>query len=169
MKRFTLLLLVAFFNMHISGYAQQNISSIKTEVSDESVYLEDLSIDKNERKKFNSMYQAIKYGHNIVMLKINSVSINGTHVTYTSTVVRSEKGDCNIGDNIIIHRVRETTQNRSFKKEHRDGFIYLSFRKKDFINYKKTNNEWEITNSHSYEFGLAQRALARIKKDFPQL
>lgn len=155
--------------MPISGYAQQNIPLNQEAEFDELVYLEDSEIDERERMSFNFIYQALKYSSNFAKVKINKITIDGIHVTYLCTVVENIKGDCSIGDNINIHRIRETPKNPSGEREDKERFIYVSFTKEDSINFKKTSNKWEIISSRSYEHDLGQRALERVKKDFPQL
>lgn len=157
--------------MHISGYAQgasrRSKEEINADTEDETVYVKNTDVEKSERSTFNGMYQAIKYDDNIVLVKINNVTVDDIHVTYLCTVVENVKGKCNIGDTIIIHLICETRP-YSWEKN-KDNFMYLCFKEEPLINYKNANKEWEIINSHGYDHDIGRRALERIKKDFPHL
>jgi len=151
---------VAMTSSYAQGEASRHINDLS---EDELVYWEEY---KRGESGYNFIYQAIKYKLNFAMVKVNDVTLNGIHATFRCTVVENVQGDCRVGDTMILHRVFETSPEIAVRLE--GSYIYLIFDKKDHVNYKKTNTEWEIISYLSYDIDFGKRALARVKKDFPQ-
>ncbi len=145
-------------------YAQGETSRHINDLSeDELVYWEEY---KRGESGYNFIYQAIKYKLNFAMVKVNDVTLNGIHATFRCTVVENVQGDCRVGDTMILHKVIETSPEKAVRLA--GTLMYLSFSKKDHVNYKKTNTEWEIISYHPFDVDFGKKALARVKKDFPQ-
>lgn len=151
---------VAMTSSYAQGEASRHINDLS---EDELVYWKEY---KRGESGYNFIYQAIKYKLNFAMVKVNDVTLNGIHATFRCTVVENVQGDCRVGDTMILHRVFETSPEIAVSLA--GSYIYLIFDKKDHVNYKKTNTEWEIISYLSYDIDFGKRALARVKKDFPQ-